>query len=125
MIQPRLDDRRIGPSSVPRSQPPVTGNGGRSDTACHALKLSVVITVCNEANTIKAIVARVRATPFIKEIIIVDDGSKDGTRQRLEEIAKTPDVKVIYHSRNQGKCAALRTGFQVATGDIIIVQDAD
>jgi glycosyltransferase involved in cell wall biosynthesis len=89
------------------------------------VKLSIVIPVYNEAATILEIVDRVRATPFTKEIVIVDDGSKDGTRDKLAGLAGLPDVKVLLHERNQGKCAGLRTGFKVATGDIIIVQDAD
>jgi len=89
------------------------------------MKLSIVIPVYNEARTIEAIVERVRATPYTKEIIIVDDGSDDGTRDKLKELEKIPEVKVFHHQRNQGKCAALRTGFKAATGDIIVVQDAD
>ena len=88
-------------------------------------KLSVVIPVYNEAATIEEIVARVRAVPLAKEILVVDDGSTDGTRQHLERMAAAGDVKVLYHDRNQGKGAALRTGFAAATGDIVIVQDAD
>jgi glycosyltransferase involved in cell wall biosynthesis len=89
------------------------------------MKISVVIPVFNEAATIGQIVARVRETPFDKEIIIVDDGSTDGTREKLSELRNFPEIRVALHERNQGKCAALRTGFKLATGDIIIVQDAD
>jgi glycosyltransferase involved in cell wall biosynthesis len=89
------------------------------------MKISVVIPVFNEAATIGQIVARVRETPFDKEIIIVDDGSTDGTREKLDELRNFPEIRVALHERNQGKCAALRTGFKLATGDIIIVQDAD
>jgi glycosyltransferase involved in cell wall biosynthesis len=89
------------------------------------MKISVVIPVFNEAATIGQIVARVRETPFDKEIIIVDDGSTDGTREKLSELRNLPEIRVTLHERNQGKCAALRTGFKLATGDIIIVQDAD
>lgn len=90
------------------------------------MKLSVVIPCYNEAKTIRTIVDRVRAAPVAdKEIIIVDDCSRDGTRDLLRtEIAPLVD-KIIYHEVNQGKGAALRTGFQAATGDIVIVQDAD
>jgi glycosyltransferase involved in cell wall biosynthesis len=85
-----------------------------------------VIPVYNEAETIKEIVSRVQAVDLEKEIIIVDDGSTDGTRELLQEITLSQDnVRVLYHDRNQGKGAALRTGFEGATGDIVIIQDAD
>jgi glycosyltransferase involved in cell wall biosynthesis len=89
------------------------------------MKLSIVMPAYNEAATIQAIVMRVRETPYDKEIIIVDDGSTDGTRDKLKELEKFPEVKAVYHQQNQGKCAALRTGFEHVTGDIILIQDAD
>jgi glycosyltransferase involved in cell wall biosynthesis len=89
------------------------------------MRLSVVIPVFNEVATIEEVVARVRKTPHDKEIIIVDDASQDGTREKLAELAKSPDIKVILQERNQGKGAALRTGFAAATGDVIVIQDAD
>jgi glycosyltransferase involved in cell wall biosynthesis len=89
------------------------------------MKLSVVIPVFNEAATIRDILARVRAVPIQKEVIIVDDFSTDGTRPVLNELAHWPDVLVLLHDRNRGKGAALRTGFAAATGDVILVQDAD
>jgi glycosyltransferase involved in cell wall biosynthesis len=90
------------------------------------MKLSIVIPCYNEARTIRAIVDAVRAAPVAaKEIIVVDDCSRDGTRDLLRtQIAPLVD-KVIYHEVNRGKGAALRTGFAAATGDIVIVQDAD
>ncbi|MCA1648023.1 MAG: glycosyltransferase family 2 protein, partial [Chloroflexi bacterium] len=88
------------------------------------MKLSIVIAAYNEAGTIRDIVRKVRATPFTKEIIVVDDGSTDGTREILSEIAGD-DLRVIVHERNQGKGAALKTGFAAANGDYVIVQDAD
>jgi glycosyltransferase involved in cell wall biosynthesis len=90
------------------------------------VKLSAVIPVYNEVETIKEIISRVQAVDLEKEIIIVDDCSTDGTREQLQEIALSQEnVKVLYHDRNQGKGAALRTGFEGATGDIVIIQDAD
>ncbi len=88
--------------------------------------LSVVIPCYNERNTIREIVARVRAAPVeSKEIIIVDDYSRDGTRELIQsEVAALVD-RVVYHDRNRGKGAALRSGFAAATGQIVIVQDAD
>lgn len=87
--------------------------------------LSVVIPVYNELHTLERLVERVRVVPIDKELILVDDASTDGTRTKLDALGRLPDVKVILHSHNQGKGAALRTGFQAAQGDITIVQDAD
>lgn len=89
------------------------------------MKLSVVMPVFNEAATIREIVARVRAVPVDKELVIVDDYSTDGTRAVLNELAHLPDVTVVFHDRNRGKGAALKTGFQATTGDVVLVQDAD
>lgn len=90
------------------------------------MKLSIVIPCYNERKTIRTIVDAVRAAPVAdKEIIVVDDCSVDGTRDVLHaEIAGLVD-RIIYHDHNQGKGAALRTGFAAATGDAVIVQDAD
>ncbi len=89
------------------------------------MKLSVVIPVYNEETTLRDILQRVRDTPFDKEIILVDDCSLDGTRAILKELEKAEDLKIFYHEVNQGKGAALRTGFQHATGDVVLIQDAD
>ena len=88
------------------------------------MKLSVVIPVYNEINSIKTILESVRAVDMDKEIICVDDYSTDGTRQLLSELADDT-TKIFYHDRNIGKGAALRTGFSKVTGDIVIIQDAD
>ncbi len=88
--------------------------------------LSIVIPCFNERKTIHAILAAVRAAPVErKEILIVDDCSTDGTRDILRNEIEGKLARVIYHEVNQGKGAALRTGFAAATGDIVIVQDAD
>jgi glycosyltransferase involved in cell wall biosynthesis len=88
------------------------------------MRLSVVIPVYNEISTIGEILNRVRSVPQDKEIIVIDDGSTDGTREWLEKLTMQ-DVTVLFHSENKGKGAALRTGFEQATGDIVIIQDAD
>jgi glycosyltransferase involved in cell wall biosynthesis len=88
--------------------------------------LSVVIPVFNEFQTISRILAAVRAVDIDLEIIVVDDFSTDGTRDRLNQLAKSQDrLRVLCHDRNQGKGAALRTGFGAARGRFVIVQDAD
>jgi glycosyltransferase involved in cell wall biosynthesis len=87
--------------------------------------LSVVIPVYNEKATILEVVARVKSLPVTTEIIVVDDCSTDGTRGWLQTIKGAPGLKVLLKMRNEGKGAALRTGFEAATGDILVVQDAD
>jgi glycosyltransferase involved in cell wall biosynthesis len=89
------------------------------------VKLSVVIPIYNEEDTLLDIIERVRATPYEKELILVDDCSQDGTRAILADLEKDEDLSIHYHSVNQGKGAALRTGFQHVTGDIVLIQDAD
>ncbi|WP_448560646.1 glycosyltransferase family 2 protein [Trichothermofontia sp.] len=90
------------------------------------MKLSVVIPCYNELATIAQVIAAVQASPIAeKEIIVVDDASTDGTRQYLQEYLEPQVDRVIYHPQNAGKGAALRSGFAAATGDIVIVQDAD
>jgi glycosyltransferase involved in cell wall biosynthesis len=89
------------------------------------VKLSVVIPAYNEVKTIREIVAIVRSVPYEKEILIVDDCSKDGTQTILKEMENEPDIRVFYHTVNRGKGAALRTAFERVAGDIVIIQDAD
>jgi glycosyltransferase involved in cell wall biosynthesis len=89
--------------------------------------LSVVIPVFNERETVEAIIDRVQAAPYKKEIIVVDDCSTDGTRELLDSLEKEGKKidTLVRHDRNAGKGAALRSGFQKATGDLVIIQDAD
>jgi len=90
------------------------------------MKLSIVIPCYNEKDTIHKIVEAVKKSPVAeKEIVIVDDFSTDGTREVLSREIEPLVSKVIYHERNMGKGAALRTGFQHVTGDVVVVQDAD
>ncbi len=90
------------------------------------MKLSIVIPVYNEANTLEEIFRRVQATPYDKEVIAVDDASVDNSRDILQRLAQQYDnLKIFYHEKNQGKGAALRTGFAQITGEVVIIQDAD
>jgi len=89
------------------------------------MKLSVVIPVFNERNTILEVIDRVRAVDLPKEIIVVDDYSTDGTRDLLRALPSADGLKIIFQPRNMGKGAALRTGFGAVTGDIVVIQDAD
>ena len=87
--------------------------------------LSVVMPVYNEKNTVLKIMEKVLKLDMVKELIIVDDGSTDGTRNILAKASGDPRVKVMLHEKNSGKGAALRTGFNAATAEIVTVQDAD
>ena len=105
------------------------------------MKLSIIIPAYNEIQTIAEIVERVRAVPLNvdtwsgevheervtleRELVIVDDGSTDGTRDYLRTLQEAPNIQIIFHEVNQGKGAAVRTGLQHATGDIMLIQDAD
>jgi glycosyltransferase involved in cell wall biosynthesis len=89
------------------------------------MKITVIIPVYNEKRTILEILHRVQAMDTADEILIVDDGSTDGTCEILQELGGEHPVRVIFHETNQGKGAAVRTGIQSATGDVIIIQDAD
>jgi glycosyltransferase involved in cell wall biosynthesis len=105
------------------------------------MRLSIIVPAYNEIHTIAEILRRVRAVElkvsigfgaqngsqvdFEREVVVVDDGSTDGTREVLRELNHAPDVSVVLHEHNQGKGAAVRTGLQHASGDIMLIQDAD
>jgi len=89
------------------------------------MKLSVVIPVYNESRTVAEIVRRVRLVPLQTEIILVDDGSQDDTLAKIDRLAQRESLVVVKHEHNRGKGAALRTGIAHATGEIVIIQDAD
>ena len=92
-------------------------------------KLSVIIPAYNERGTLEEVLGRVARAPMEKEVIVVDDGSDDGTREILERLSQDADpsdrLRIFFHDRNQGKGAAVRTGIAHATGDWILIQDAD
>jgi glycosyltransferase involved in cell wall biosynthesis len=89
------------------------------------MNLSVIIPVYNEVKNINEILKRVQAQNLANEIVVVDDGSTDGTRALLRELDGKNKVRIILHERNQGKGAAVVTGFKAAKGDILLIQDAD
>ena len=92
------------------------------------MRLSVIIPVFNEAATIESVLHRITSVPTEKEIVVVDDGSTDGTREILMDLEKTNNFDplcCLYHDRNQGKGAAIRTGVKKISGEIVTIQDAD
>lgn len=91
----------------------------------HGFYLSVIVPVFNEFATIDKVVQRLRATGLPLEILLIDDGSTDGSAARLDVLAEGDDVQVIHHEQNRGKGAAIRTGLRAATGDVVVIQDAD
>ena len=89
------------------------------------MKLSVIIPIFNETATLNHIVERVQSAPFEKEILLIDDGSTDGSSEQISRLSENDNITVFHHEVNKGKGAAVRTGIEKATGDIILVQDAD
>ena len=89
------------------------------------MKLSIVVPIYNEKETLHKILSRVEATEVDKEILLIDDFSTDGTRDILKEYEDREGYRVLYHEKNKGKGAALRTGFKNISGEIVIIQDAD
>ena len=111
------------PASVPKAYPtlvetPTTAAGAKG-------YLSVIIPVYNESRWITTVLEMVKQVPMPKEIIVVDDGSTDGTRETLLGLPDDSQVRVILHDRNRGKGAAIRTGVRHALGEYIIIQDSD
>jgi glycosyltransferase involved in cell wall biosynthesis len=89
------------------------------------MKLSIIMPVYNEANSLREIIKRVQQVGLAWEIILVDDGSQDGTREILKEFDGKENIRVILHEKNQGKGAAVRTGLAAARGNVLLIQDAD
>lgn len=100
-------------------------DASQESSTAQATVLSVIIPVYNEPVTVLEIVDRVRALPISKQIIVVNDGSTDGTFETLQKLSGFEDVQVLHHEVNRGKGAALQTGFEQAIGEFVIVQDAD
>lgn len=102
---------------------------GKGKTVSRAIEenflLSVLVPAFNEARTIRELLSRVEAAPYEKQVIVVDDGSTDGTGEILAEYAGRPGYTILRHERNLGKGAAIRTAIAHARGDVCIVQDAD
>ena len=135
LVEP--EELLAGPSGTgcpaPRCEPPDLSNDlaaqlvsppalrGRAD----AIELSVVIPVYNEAATVHRLIRRVLAAPYHKELIIVDDGSTDGTAEALQQFAGTPNLCILTHAVTRGKGAAIRTGLDCVRGPFTIIQDAD
>lgn len=99
--------------------------GTNEDLGWDRVRLSVVVPVYNEVRTVEQLLEKVREVPLQLEVIAVDDGSTDGTRDLLPKLEGTLIDTLVMHEQNRGKGAALRTGFQHATGDVVVVQDAD
>ena len=89
------------------------------------MRLSVLVPVFNERDTVLDVLAAVKATGIVSEIVVVDDGSTDGTREMLGKLEDDGVVCVVFHEKNAGKGAALRTAMQAATGEVLLIQDAD
>lgn len=107
------------PQNAPRERYQATG------WRLRFMKVSIIIPIFNEVELLPVVLESVRAVPLEKELILVDDCSTDGTIEILRHEEQKPDTRVAYHKQNQGKGAAIRTGLELAAGDIVIIQDAD
>jgi glycosyltransferase involved in cell wall biosynthesis len=118
-----IKDQRNIPQASPADNAPVAGFPFVYNPA--HMKLSVIIPVYNEVGSIQEILKRVQATKLAREIIVVDDGSSDGTRDVLRKLDGKGGIRVVLHEQNKGKGAAVRSGLGAAKGDILLIQDAD
>jgi glycosyltransferase involved in cell wall biosynthesis len=124
-LEPNPDRPLVRHAIVPERGLPDRRDPG-DEVPYHRVRLSVVIPVYNEARTVESLLRRVRRMPIRHlEVIVVDDGSSDGTRDLLPELEGGLIDRLVLHEENRGKGAALRTGFAAATGDVVVVQDAD
>jgi len=89
------------------------------------MKVSIIVPIYNERDTIEPLLERLKAVALDKEIVLVDDSSTDGTREYLESITGDDRIKVLFHAKNRGKGAAIRTGLEEVTGQVVVIQDAD
>ncbi|NND96297.1 MAG: glycosyltransferase family 2 protein [Pirellulaceae bacterium] len=124
-----IDPTRLWTREYVREMQAMLGHSVCRDLAIYELPddfvLSVIVPVFNEHATIANVVGRLRDTGMPMQIILVDDGSDDGTAEVMQELADEPETIVCRHKRNTGKGTAIRTGVQAATGDVIVIQDAD
>jgi glycosyltransferase involved in cell wall biosynthesis len=112
---------RMGVASLETSSQNSAPGAGERGTGC----VSVIVPVYNEAAHVDELLQAIHASPVKKEIIIVDDGSTDGTREKLQSMPLADDVTVVFHEKNYGKGAAIRTGLEYAGGEYVLIQDSD
>ena len=111
--------------SLPLVRPEIEPYHAASNTAERKGCVSVIVPIYNEIDHIDELLRQIQASPVEKEIIIVDDGSADGTQQKLRELRPSSDITVVFHQQNCGKGAAIRTGLRYARGEYVLIQDSD